>query len=127
MFLFKCDKDKFSPMLAKVQTDHVGGQDAFPSTCLAAYVLINNWNNMYGRRVPSIPSHYGLLFVQFGYVLEYDDTDNDVNKESGQDCNKDDMWKEVLQKRQREPLKMQILVKCNMRTAKNKRKHSSEV
>jgi hypothetical protein len=32
-------------------------------------------------------------------VLEYDDTDNDVSKELGQDYKEDDTWTEVLPKR----------------------------
>jgi hypothetical protein len=40
-------------------------------------------------------------------VLKYDDTDNNVSKELGQDYKEDDTWTEVLPKRRREPLKMQ--------------------
>ena len=67
MFLFKCDKDRYGPMLAKLQNDQVSGRNAYPLTRLGAYALINNWNNTYERRVPSTPSQYGSSFAQNGY------------------------------------------------------------
>jgi hypothetical protein len=54
--------------------------------------------------------------IETGLLLEYDDTDNDVSKELGQDYKEDDTWTEVLPKHRREPLKtlkMQKSVKCH--------------
>jgi hypothetical protein len=67
MFLFKCDKDRYGPMLAKLQNNHVSGQNAYPLTRLDAYALMNNWNNTYERQAAPVPSQYGLPFAQNGY------------------------------------------------------------
>jgi hypothetical protein len=64
MFLLKCDKDRYGLMLAKLQNNHVTGQNAYPVTRLATYALINNWNNTYDKKMAANPSQYGSSFAQ---------------------------------------------------------------
>jgi hypothetical protein len=68
MFLVRADKGRYGGMLAKLQNDYITGRvNVYPVDRIAAFSLLNNWNNGYERGAYVFGgAHSGTSFAQDG-------------------------------------------------------------